>query len=68
MTKCPTCKLSLESHSSSELVECCMKQVRDEFPEEDNGICPNCKHELEEHSDVELAECTIEFLKPRLDD
>ena len=30
MTECPTCKLSMESHSTSELMECCMKQVGDE--------------------------------------
>ncbi|WP_299290460.1 hypothetical protein [Nitrosopumilus sp.] len=66
MTECPTCKLSMESHSSAELMECCMKQVGDGFPAEINGICPNCKHELEKHTDVELAECTIEFLKSGL--
>ena len=44
MTKCPTCKLSMESHSTSELMECCMKQVGDEFNDEQSGICPNCKH------------------------
>lgn len=66
MTECPTCKLSMESHSSSELMECCMKQVEDRFSGENNGICPNCKHELVKHSDVQLAECTIEFLKSGL--
>ena len=30
MTECPTCKLSMESHSTEELMECCMKQVGDE--------------------------------------
>ena len=34
MTECPTCKLAMESHSTSELMECCMKQVGDEFTEE----------------------------------
>ncbi len=62
MTECPTCKLSMESHSTSELMECCMKQVGDEFVEE-QGICPNCKHDIKKHSDKELAECTIEYLK-----
>ena len=62
MTKCPTCKLSMESHSTSELMECCMKQVGDELNEE-AGICPNCKHDIKKHTDKEIAECTIEFLK-----
>ena len=63
MTECPTCKLSMESHSTSELMECCMKQVGGEFSEEETGNCPNCKHQIKKHSDKELAECTIEFLK-----
>lgn len=63
MTTCPTCKLAMESHSTNELMECCMKQVGDEFNEELTGICPNCKHSVEKHSSKELAECTIEFLK-----
>ena len=63
MTECPTCKLSMESHSTSELMECCMKQVGDDNMEEQTGICPNCKHDITKHSDKELAECTIEFLK-----
>lgn len=63
MTKCPTCKLSMESHSTSELMECCMKQVGSEVIEEQPGLCPNCKHEIKKHSNTELAECTIEFLK-----
>ena len=46
MTECPTCKLAMESHSTSELMECCMKQVGDEFTEEQEGICPNCKHDI----------------------
>ena len=33
MTECPTCKLSMESHSTEELMECCMKQVGEEFTE-----------------------------------
>lgn len=40
-----------------------MKQIDDEFTEEQQGICPNCKHEIKKHSDKELAECTIEYLK-----
>lgn len=63
MTECPTCKLSMESHSTSELMECCMKQVGDEMSVEKTGVCLNCKHELKKHSDGELAECTIAFLK-----
>ena len=63
MTECPTCKLSMESHSTSELMECCMKQVGEDFTEEDSGVCPNCRHEIKEHTDKELAECTLAFLK-----
>ena len=63
MTECPTCKLLMESHSTSELMECCMKQVGDEFEEEHTGKCPNCKHDIKKHNDKELAECTIEYLK-----
>ena len=46
MTECPTCKLSMESHSTSELMECCMKQVNEELVDENKGVCPNCKHEI----------------------
>ncbi|QUC65503.1 hypothetical protein NsoK4_04505 [Nitrosopumilus sp. K4] len=63
MTQCPTCKLSMESHSTSELMECCMKQVGDEFSDAPTGICPNCMHNIKEHTDSELAECTLAFLK-----
>lgn len=63
MTECPTCKLSMESHSTPELMECCMKQVNEEFSEEDTGICPNCKHKISKHTDTEIAECTLAFLK-----
>ena len=63
MTECPTCKLAMESHSTAELMECCMKQVSDEFIEEQVGICPNCKHKIKKHSSKELTECTLEFLK-----
>jgi len=67
MTECPTCKLSMESHSTAELMECCMKQAGEEFVEDQSGICPNCKHEIKKHSDKELAECTLEFLKSGID-
>ncbi len=63
MTECPTCMLSMESHSTSELMECCMKQVGDDFTEDNSGICPNCRHEIKTHTDKELAECTLAFLK-----
>lgn len=43
-----------------------MKQVGDDFIEEDKGICPNCKHHIKKHSDKELAECTIAFLKSNI--
>jgi len=56
----------MESHSTNELMECCMKQVGEEFAEESTGICPNCKHVIEKHSSKELAECTIEFLKSEI--
>ena len=62
MTECPTCKLNMESHSTSELMECCMKQVGDEITD-DKGKCPNCKHEIKNHTDLQLAECTIAHLK-----
>lgn len=68
MTECPTCKLSMESHSTSELMECCMKQVGDDFSEEDNGVCLNCKHSIKKHSDKELAECILAFLKSNIKD
>ena len=63
MTSCPSCKLSMESHSTSELMECYMKQVNDDLIDNQKGICPNCKHEIKKHSDKQLAECTLEFLK-----
>lgn len=53
----------MESHSTSELMECCMKQVGEEFDEKQEGVCPNCRHNIKKHSDRELAECTIEYLK-----
>ncbi len=64
MTECPTCKLAMESHSTEELMGCCMRQVGDEFSSEgSNTTCPNCKHDIKKHSSKELAECTLEFLK-----
>ena len=33
----------MESHSSEELMECCMKQISDEFFEVEANICPNCR-------------------------
>ncbi|HUU48581.1 MAG TPA: hypothetical protein VMW55_07360 [Nitrosopumilaceae archaeon] len=64
MVQCPTCKLSMDSHSTFELMECCMKQVGyDTNMENAKNICPNCKHEIKKHSNQELAECTIAFLK-----
>jgi len=53
----------MESHSTEELMECCMKQVGGWSSEEETGICPNCKHDIKKHSSKELAECTLEFLK-----
>jgi len=53
----------MESHSTSELMECCMKQVGEEFDVEQTSNCPNCKHNIKKHSDKELAECTLEYLK-----
>ena len=68
MTECPTCKLSMESHSTAELMECCMKQVGEEFSEEEqSGVCPNCKYQIKKHSDKELAECPLEFVKSGVD-
>ena len=64
MSLCPSCKLSLDSHSTLELMECSMKQLGDESSFEDlENICPNCKHEIKSHSDHELTECTIAYLK-----
>ncbi len=63
LTECPTCKLAMESHSTEELMECCMKQANEGLSEEESGVCPNCKHDIKKHSSKELAECTLEFLK-----
>ena len=45
-----------------------MKQVGEEFKEEEVGICPNCKHEIKKHTSKELAECTLAFLKSEIND
>jgi len=64
MNQCPTCKLSMDSHSTFELMECCMKQVGDEADtEETKNICPNCKHNIKQHSNQGLAECALAYLK-----
>jgi len=63
MTECPTCRLAMESHSSSELMECCMKQMGEIENDYIKGICPNCRHKIEKHSDLEIAECTLAYLK-----
>ena len=57
----------MESHSTKELMECCMKQVKDETTSK-VGICPNCKHDIQNHSNKDLAECTIAFLKSGIDE
>lgn len=67
MTECPTCKLSMESHSTQELMECCMKQVsNDASIEENENSCPNCKHDIKKHTNQQLAECTIAYLKSEI--
>ena len=64
MTLCPSCKLSLDSHSTNELMECSRKQLGDESNFEDlENICPNCKHNIKDHTHKELTECTIDYLK-----
>ena len=67
MTECPTCKLSMESHSTQELMECCMKQVsNDTSIDEIENNCPNCKHGINKHTNQQLAECTIAYLKSEI--
>ena len=64
MTECPTCKLSMESHTTQELMDCCMRQVGDDvILKENENKCPNCLHDIKKHSNPELAECTIAYLK-----
>ncbi len=54
----------MDSHSTAELMECCMKQVDDDSNmNEIKNICPNCKHEINQHTNQELAECTLAYLK-----
>ena len=43
-----------------------MKQVGDDFTDDDKGTCPNCKHLIKKHSDKELAECTLAFFKSNI--
>ena len=62
MTQCPTCKLLMESHSSNELMDCCLEQISDTSLENDKN-CPNCKYKIEDHKNQELLECTLAFLK-----
>ena len=66
MTVCPTCKLSMESHSTSELMECCMKQLEHISTENTENLCPNCMHEIKKHTNQELTECTLAYLKSEL--
>ena len=61
MTVCPICNLMMESHSTNELLECCMKQAGNKVDK--IGVCPSCKHEIVAHTNDQLAECTIDFLK-----
>ena len=56
----------MESHSTAELMECCMKQIGEDFTDEDKGTCPNCKHTIKKHSNKELAECTLAFFKSNI--
>ena len=56
----------MESHSTSELMECCMKQLGDISIENTENLCPNCMHEIKKHTNQELAECTLAYLKSRL--
>ena len=62
MNRCPTCNLLMDSHSTSELMECCMKQAGEELQEISDNSCPNCKHPIESHSKEELAECSLAYL------
>ena len=66
MAICPTCKLLMESHSTPELMECCMKQLGDISTENTENLCPNCMHEIKKHTNQELAECTLAYLKSGL--
>lgn len=54
----------MESHTTQELMDCCMRQVGDDTVlEENENKCPNCRHEIKKHTNQELAECTIAYLK-----
>lgn len=64
MTQCPICKLSFESHSTSELIECSRTQIEDqENFEEIQDICPNCKYKICNHSNQQLADCILAYFK-----
>ena len=64
MEECPTCKLSIGSHSTQDLIDCCMVQIQNDMDVEKNETyCPNCKHDLKKHSNHQLAECIIAFLR-----
>lgn len=63
MTICPICKLLMESHSTSELMDCCMRQVDNFSSENTENLCPNCMHEIKNHANQELVECALAFLK-----
>lgn len=53
----------MESHSTEDLMQCCMMQIDPDSIEENNEICPNCKYDIKKHSGLELVECTLAFLK-----
>ena len=56
----------MESHSTDELIECCMKQVGDGLSQDsidEDGMCPNCKHNIKKHSNKELTESILAYLK-----
>ena len=64
MTECPVCKLSLDSHSTIDLMECSKAQLDDqENFEESSDKCPNCKHEINNHTNQQLAECILAYFK-----
>jgi len=60
------CMKQIGDDFTGELMECCMKQIGDDFTEEDRGICPNCKHDVRKHSGKGLVECTLAFFKSNI--
>jgi len=56
----------MESHSTHELLECCMKQLGEFNIENTENLCPNCMYEIKLHTNQELAECTLAYLKSEL--